>query len=89
MFGFIFGIFVGNVYLLGVIGVRGMMGLYTDSEFKLYLKNLEIVLRGVPKKLDRYRKTKEFITKYSGEEIERCFTETQLRFIFSIVENGK
>lgn len=67
-------------YLWGI----DMRGLLDDAEFKMYFKNLS-------KQLDRCKgyATKmtliaNYLTAHSGQEIERIFTESQLKQIFSL-----
>lgn len=61
-----------------------MRGLLEDSEFKIYLKNLSIMLSGAKDYAMRMRIISTYLTAFAGEETERCFTETQLKQIFAL-----
>lgn len=59
-----------------------MRGLFEDKEFDQYYKNLSKQILKVNGYATRMTLIANYITACAGQEIERIFTETQLKQIF-------
>lgn len=66
-----------------------MRGLFEDKEFELYYKNLSKQLSNVHGYATKMTLISNYITAYAGQEIERIFTESQLKQIFTLANKGE
>ena len=66
-----------------------MRGLLEDKEFDLCCKILADQLVDVKSYSERIEMITDYITAYAGQEIERIFTEKQLKQIFALANKRK
>lgn len=66
-----------------------MRGMFENKEFELYYKNLSKQILKTNGYATRMTLIANYITAYAGQEIERIFTESQLKQIFALANKGE